>query len=215
MLVSGMEPCLSAAQDNEQSSGRFRVRLSRLISVGATEVFCALRTVGLMVTGRLAMPRRQVGRRLTFADGSSSTVYRETVRNGQGVTSPIILVVRFRLRLIGTSRFWHAAFRFESLFNTLLFAGHEGFVTKLWLTDSDTGYYRGIYEWDGEQSARWYAEVLRVVLQPWVQEGTFGYEILGGVNRPDFLAGRVTGSEVSEPGRQWCVPVSSERSGVG
>jgi len=150
---------------------------------------------------------------MTFADGSSSTVYRETVRNGYEAISPIILVVRFRLRLLGRSRFWHGVFRLESLFNTLLFAGHEGFVTKLWLTDSATGYYRGIYEWDGERSATSYAEILRVVLQPWVQRGTFGYEILGGVNRTDYLAGRLAGSEVNDPGLGWCVPVSSELVG--
>ena len=84
-------------------------------------------------------------------------------------TPQVMLAVRFRLRFIGSSRLGHALFRFESLFNTLLFAAHRGFHSKLWLTDPTTDYYRGIYEWEDEESAIEYAETLRIVLAPWVE----------------------------------------------
>lgn len=103
--------------------------------------------------------------------------------------SPVVLVVRFRLRLIGLNRIAHALFRLESLLNTLLFAGHDGFRTKLWLTDLETGFYRGIYEWDGADAARIYAEILRVVLAPWIEGGTFAYQVVDVEDRERFLDG--------------------------
>ncbi len=106
-------------------------------------------------------------------------------------------MVGFRLRGIGTNRIWHALFRFESLFNTLLFAAHEGFHTKLWLTDLDTGYYRGIYEWRDPRSAVDYLETLRVVLRPWVEKGSFAYRVLE-MSRDDYLAGLIA-AEAGRP----------------
>jgi len=120
-------------------------------------------------------------------------------------TPQVMLAVRFRLRFIGSSRLGHALFRFESLFNTLLFAAHRGFHSKLWLTDLATDYYRGIYEWENEKSAIEYAETLRIVLAPWAQTGSFAYQIMSGVSRPDFLEGRLP-YPVHEDDR-WCSPV--------
>ena len=120
-----------------------------------------------------------------------------------------MLAVRFRLRFIGSSRVGHALFRFESLFNTLLFAAHRGFHTKLWLTDRDTGFYRGIYEWEDEDSAIKYAETLRVVLAPWAQEGTFAYRVIQGARRPDYLKGRIPASVDISREDEWWMPVAT------
>jgi hypothetical protein len=53
-----------------------------------------------------------------------------------------VLVVEFRLRAV--RGLGHAAFRWESLLNTPLFAGFPGFVSKLWLANDDLGRYRGL-----------------------------------------------------------------------
>ena len=97
----------------------------------------------------------------------------------------------------------HWLFRLESLLNTVLFAAHRGFQTKLWLTDRDTGYYRGIYEWEGADAAVEYAETLRVVLKPWVQDGSFAYRVIEGQSRDDYLDGAMIATAPAN--REWLV----------
>jgi hypothetical protein len=158
------------------------------------------------------MPREMVGREVVFADGTRSEIYRETAMRDVGTSPRVMLAVRFRLRLIGSSRVGHALFRIESLFNTLLFAAHRGFHTKLWLTDRVTNYYRGIYEWRDAESAAAYAEVLRVVLSPWVQTGSFAYRVIDGIGRSDLLGGRVAPDSSETPEDLWWLPERSVRS---
>jgi hypothetical protein len=130
-------------------------------------------------------------------------------RRDQGL---VLLVVRFRLRFIGSSRLAHWLFSVESLLNTLLFAAHAGFQTKLWLTDRRTWFYRGIYEWVGAEAAIEYAETLRVVLRPWVQPGSFAYRVIENRSREDFLGGEDT-QDTPEREHAWWSPVRPE--GVG
>ncbi len=161
----------------------------RRLWVLAAETRCVLSTLGLLARHEVAMPRDNVGRSVVFADGTRSEVYRETAMRKRRYLGLVLLVVKFRLRFIGSSRLAHWLFRVESLFNTLLFAAHRGFQTKLWLTDRRTWFYRGIYEWEGMEAAVEYAETLRVVLRPWVQSGSFAYQIIEGRSRDDYLQG--------------------------
>jgi hypothetical protein len=143
-----------------------------------------------------------VGRSIVFADGTRSVVYRETTMRARHHDNLVLIVVRFRLHLIGASRVAHWLFRVESLLNTLLFAAHPGFETKLWLTDRQTGYYRGVYEWRGHPEAVEYAETLRVVLRPWVERGSFDYQVVEGVSRADYLNG-VSTEPAHRSGEGW------------
>jgi hypothetical protein len=103
---------------------------------------CVARAVVLLVRGRIHLPRRHIGMRLRFADGSSARVYRETVVDGAAHADPCVLVVEFRLRVV---RDWgHALFRWESLLNTPPFVGFPGFVSKLWPAHDQRGVYRGV-----------------------------------------------------------------------
>ena len=84
-----------------------------------------LRCVGaaavLLFRRRIRLPRRHLGRRVHFADGTTGVVYRETIADGVAALEPCTLLVTFRLRGI---RGWaHAAFRAESLLKTPLFVG--------------------------------------------------------------------------------------------
>ena len=182
------------------------------MTVVRAELRCVLSTLSLLVRGQLRMPREMVGREIVFADGTRSEIYRETAMRAVGTSPRVMLAVRFRLRLIGSSRVGHALFRFESLFNTLLFAAHRGFHTKLWLTDRSTNYYRGIYEWRDAESAAQYAEVLRVVLSPWAQNGSFAYRVIDGIRRPEFLEGQVLPDSSDPPEDLWWLPGRSVRS---
>ncbi|HEY5846115.1 MAG TPA: hypothetical protein VIT42_04910 [Microlunatus sp.] len=111
----------------------------------------ALTTVHLLARRRIHLPRTHVGWWLHFADGSASWVYRETVVDRATPADPAVLVVAFRLRWV--RGIGHRMFRLESLLNTPLFVGFPGLVSKLWLAHDAAGVYRGVYQWDGAQSA--------------------------------------------------------------
>ena len=129
-------------------------------------------------------PRDHIGLRLTFADGTSAPVFRETVV-GSDVQDPCVLVVQFRLRFV--SGFGHAVFRWESLLNTPLFVGFSGFVTKLWLAHDERGTYRGVYDWDGAEKAHYYARCLYWVLALVCPANSIHYRVLPGFRRRGFL----------------------------
>jgi len=124
--------------------------------------------------------------RLRFADGTSARVYRETVVDTAPPRQPCILVVEFRLRAVRGS-LGHALFRWESLFNTPLFAGFPGLISKLWMATDEHGVYRGLYEWDGPDQADYYARCLWRVLELLCVPGTIHYQVLPGRSRGELL----------------------------
>jgi hypothetical protein len=148
---------------------------------------CAAGTARLLWRRRMHLPRRHVGMRLRFADGTSARVYRETVVGGDATSDPCVLLVEFRLRAVRGRG--HAVFRWESLLNTPLFAGFPGFVSKLWLADDERGRYRGLYEWDDPKQAEAYARALWRVLALVSVPGSIHYVVLPGL-RPDELLAR-------------------------
>jgi hypothetical protein len=154
--------------------------------------------------GWLRLSRRHVGWRLTFEDGTTSRVYRETVSLAPRHSAPSLLVVAFRLRGVGRSRALHAAFRGESLLNTPLFAGFPGFRSKLWLTDPDTGMYRGVYEWDGPDEATAYATTLVALLELVCVPGTVRFVVRPGVT-PDAVMSdpSLQGPPPGDAGERW------------
>ncbi|GAA3794896.1 MULTISPECIES: hypothetical protein [Amycolatopsis] len=146
---------------------------------------CAVETARMLARREIHLPRRHVGERLTFADGSSGVVYRETtVDSPPG--DPCVLVVTFRLRWVRGRG--HTLFRWESLLNTPLFVGFPGFTSKLWLAHDDRGRYRGVYEWDGPERAEHYARSLWRVLALVSVPGSIDYVVLPGQRRDDVLA---------------------------
>jgi len=148
-----------------------------------------VRTGRLLARRQLRMPRTLVGQALTAEDGTCSTVFRETVRVGGGSADPVVLVVRFRLRWIGAAPWAHAVFRRTCVVNTPLFAGFPGFVSKLWLTDTVSGVYRGLYEWNGAARAERYAARLRRVLALVTVPGSVGHLVVPGTDRRPYVTG--------------------------
>jgi hypothetical protein len=161
-----------------------------------------LATGRLLLRRQLRRPRGHVGRRIDFADGTSFRVYRETVRVARD-QQPAVLVVRFRLRLVGRSRLLQAMFRAESLLNTPLFAGFPGFRSKLWLTDDRTGEYRGIYDWDGRGRAWSYATTLSGLLRPVCLPGSVTFHVEPHVGRDEYLARDAVASAGDAPTDHW------------
>ncbi|MGW0183027.1 hypothetical protein [Nocardia sp. NPDC003345] len=147
---------------------------------------CVLATIGLLLRRHVRLPADNLGLRLGFADGTSARVFRETIVEGSPARQPCVLVVKFELR--GVRARGHALFRRESLFNTILFAGFPGLLTKLWVADDEHGVYRGLYEWDGAADAEAYARALWRVLSLVSVPGSIGYRVLPGLSRADLFA---------------------------
>jgi hypothetical protein len=171
-------------------------------------VTSAAATGRLIAGGRLAQPGTHLAWRLVFADGTTSFVFRETALHGIPPADPAVLVVQFRLRMVGTSPLWHALFRRECVLHTPLFAGFQGFRSKLWLTDLRTGVYRGLYQWDGADLAVDYAATLTRLLRAVSVAGSVDHHVLPGIRRDDLLRdpARVSG------GREWWRLVASSAS---
>lgn len=148
---------------------------------------CGLRTAALVARHQIRQPPDHVGRRLHFADGSSTAVYRETVIAGADAARPAVLVVCFRLRWLHRERL-HALFRVESELNTILFAGFPGLVSKLWCRHDRSGLYRGLYEWDDPALAEAYVRALWWVLALVSERGSIHYAVLPGLRRDELLA---------------------------
>jgi hypothetical protein len=167
---------------------------------------CAVTTAALLAGRRLHQPPRQVGRRIRFADGTTGVVYRETVVDRRPVTEPVVLLVAFRLR--GVRGRGHAVFRAESLLNTPLFAGFPGFVSKLWLAADEQGRYRGLYQWDGAQSAEQYVRALWWVLALVSHRESIRYHVVPGAWRDDVLSSpEALDAETGVIGDHWWRPV--------
>jgi hypothetical protein len=162
---------------------------------------CVAATAGLLARGRVHLPRGHVGRRLGFADGSESVVYRETVVDGPGADEPCVLVVEFRLRAVRGRG--HVLFRWESLLNTPLFVGFPGLVSKLWLAADEHGVYRGLYEWDGAARAESYARALWRVLALVSVRGSIHYRVVPGLRRDELLALTDLAPEPTDAGEWW------------
>jgi hypothetical protein len=167
-------------------------------------VLCAVVTAALLATHELRLPRTNLGHRLRFADGTTSRVYRETTRHGVPTREPALLVVQFRLLLLGNNKPLHAAFRAESILNTVLFAGFRGFRSKLWCTDERTGVYRGVYERDGADRATSYAMTLSGLLRLLSEPGSVRFHVVPGVHRDEYLRDpRVIGPDEAASTERW------------
>jgi hypothetical protein len=147
---------------------------------------CVFRTVVLLRRAAIRWPTSRVNELIGFADGSHGRVYRETVIIDAPTDDPAVLVVAFRLR--GVHGWMHAAFRAESLFNTPLFVGFPGFVSKLWLADDEHEVYRGVYQWNDPRLADAYVRALWWVLALVSERSSIHYVVLPGLRRDDVLA---------------------------
>jgi len=163
---------------------------------------CFTNTVRLLWQRRVHLPRDRVGMRLSFADGTSSRVYRETVVDRGPTLDPCALIVEFRLRAVRGRG--HAAFRLESMLNTPLFVGFPGFVSKLWLADDEHGRYRGVYEWDGSRFAENYARALWRVLALVSARGSIHYVVLPRLSRDVLLGGPDALASTADGTAWWC-----------
>jgi hypothetical protein len=188
--------------------GQLHVALSVVV---VAELRSTARFWSMLVSGRLSQPRRHVGARLTFGNGASAHVFRETIAARRRINAPATLVIEFRLRAIHGCA--HRLFETESILNTPLFAGFPGFVSKLWLTADENDVYRGIYEWDGADRAESYAGVMCRILAMVSRRGSVAHHVIPGESRAHFLAytEKLAGDVPTDPDAWWRVSRGSGR----
>ena len=169
----------------------------------------AYRVIVLLASGRVRQPGDRKGLQVRFGDGTHSTVYRETVIRGAQPSEPVVLMVCFRLRRV-RSTWAHALFRLESELNTILFAGFPGLVSKLWLGHDESGRYRGIYQWDGQEAAEDYVRTLWWALAAVSERDSIRYQVVPDARVDSFLAAGEPQGEASRR-REWWRPTGVVR----
>jgi hypothetical protein len=107
-------------------------------------------------------------------------IFRETVSDAAGAEPPVVLVVGFRLRVIGSSPAAHWLFRRCCILTTPFWSGLPGFHVKLWMADPVTHNYLGIYDWAGRGDAQAYVDALIRVLEALSVPGSVWYELHEG-----------------------------------
>jgi hypothetical protein len=133
--------------------------------------------VDLVRADAISRPTSRLGRRYRVDRGGVYDVFRET-DGDDGVTGdPAVLVVGFRLKIIGANPVAHWLFQRVCLLTTPFWSGFRGFRVKLWMVDQDTKNYLGIYQWAGEENARAYAEALCRVLRPLSTRDSVWYDL--------------------------------------
>jgi len=136
----------------------------------------------------ISRPRSRLGARYRTDRGGTYEVFRETIGDDGAPGEPAVLVVGFRLKVIGANRAAHWLFRRVCLLTTPFWSGFRGFRVKLWMIDQDSKNYLGIYQWAGEQNAQNYAEALSRVLRPLSTPESVWYDLYPRQDLDPFLA---------------------------
>jgi hypothetical protein len=148
-------------------------------STGRLALHCVRRVVQLLVARQLHLDRGRVGQIEELTDGRRFTIYRESSSSEPCDGESLRLEMWFRLRWVPPgARLRAFLFERESILNTVLYAGFEGYRTKLWTFDHVTMEYAGIYEWRGREAAERYGRYAMSMLTPLSVPGSCGYRAL-------------------------------------
>jgi hypothetical protein len=159
-----------------------------------------LRSLTLLVTGRVHFTRSDVGRVLTMEDGRRFRVFRHVQVDGPGEPGAVF-VVRFtpaRMSVRQNMRF--------SLMPMIPLLGLRGFREKFWCVDPETGMCQGIYAWLTRADADAYAASIALrfmtrrsradsVSHRILDQSRSSYWVFGGLDAPPIT----TTPSASEP----------------
>ncbi len=160
----------------------------RSVPVLVPALRCATRVVALLARRSLHLTRRHVGAAAYLPDGRKYLVFRETSCGTGDLDDTVTLAVWFHLRGVPAgARIRRFLFERESILNTILYAGFEGYRVKLWMVDPVSSDYAGLYAWHGADAARRYARYITSVLRPLSVRGSVGYEMLASTPLDRFL----------------------------
>lgn len=111
-----------------------------------------LRGIGLLLSGAYRFPRNRIHETVVIEDGRKFRIFKNAVRMDAGMP-PVQGVFRVWFHSKTSAKFT----MFYANFMIPFFLGMQGFRSKLWLINDETGDFGGIYEWTTEQDAERYA----------------------------------------------------------
>lgn len=139
---------------------------------------CLERVAKLLARRQLHLHRERVGATVDTDDGRSYVVYRESSSSEPHDGELVTLAMWFHLRWMPPgARLRAFLFERESILNTLLYAGFEGYRTKLWTVNHETNDYAGFYTWNGRGAAERYSRYAMRMLRPISVPGSLGCSI--------------------------------------
>ena len=161
-----------------------------MASIAMLAARSAFHFTGMAKSGALHRVGNRIGERYRIDQGGTYEIFRETVGTDDATEPPGVLVVGFRLRVIGSNPVAHWLFQRLCILTTPFWSGFRGFRVKLWMVESETKDYLGIYQWAGEEHARTYVEALVRVLRPLSTKGSVWYKQYPGEDFETFLRAR-------------------------
>lgn len=157
---------------------RFRLRGHLWVWSPCCSGCCLASVAGLLAHDQLHVRNERVGSTFRLPGGRRFIVFRDTSRDGPPALEPVTLAVWFHLWAV-PPRAKVRRFLFErlSIINTLLFAGFDGYLVKLWMVDPLTSDYAGLYTWRDAESAAVYGRYITSVIRLFSAAGSVGFEI--------------------------------------
>ncbi len=161
-----------------------------MLSIVQLATSSVIRFVRLLRSGNIRNPENRLGNLYQIDQGGTYRIFRETMCTPNDSGSTGVVVVGFRLRLIGSNPVCDWMFQRVCLLTTPFWSGIRGFRVKLWMVEPQTKDYLGIYSWAGADHARRYAEALIRVLRLVSTRGSVWYEQYPDVDLDSFLQER-------------------------
>ena len=168
--------------------GNDRRTAERRMTTLRLALHCVRRVAVLLATRKLHLHRSRIGETVRLADGRPFVIYRESSSSEERPGEPVTLTMWFRLRWVPPgARVRAYLFERESILNTVLYAGFEGYRTKLWTVNHTTNDYAGFYTWRDREAAERYMQYAMTMLGPLSVPGSLGGQIDGEGVTPDWL----------------------------
>jgi hypothetical protein len=121
-------------------------------SLGTNPIVGFVRTLGLLLRGRVRFHSEDVNKILETDDGVSYRVFRRVVIRSHAPAPSALFIVRFTVAGMTVKQ----NIRFSRL-PLFIFMGFTGFRSKYWCVDDETGAFEGVYEWQRRADAEAYA----------------------------------------------------------
>jgi hypothetical protein len=147
-------------------------------AVFVAAVRCVGRVAQLLARRELHLHRGRVGATVEVDDGRRFVVYRESSSSAPDDHELLALAMWFRLRWVPPGARARAfLFERESILNTVLYAGFDGYRTKLWTVNHETNDYAGFYTWHGREQAERYTRYAMKMLRQLAVPGSLGCHV--------------------------------------
>ena len=165
-------------------------------AVASQAAHCAVRCGRLLIGRRLHLRDSRVGSRVPLPDGRVYAVFRESTCDQPTSGTPVMLAVWFHLRGVPPgARVRRWLFERLCIVNTLLFAGFDGYLVKLWMVNPATSDYAGLYSWASPSEAETYGRYITAILHPLSQQDSVGFRVFPEWTLEEYL---IRSSEVPD-----------------